>query len=64
MYSKVKMLRDRRSKFIIDIMELTKDGRFYILTRRQRDKQRDSIKNLDSISIDHSILDLDFQCKE
>jgi hypothetical protein len=64
MYSKVKMLRDRRFKFIIDIMELTKDGRFFILTRRQRDKQRDSIKNLDSTSIDHSISDPDFQCKE
>jgi hypothetical protein len=64
MYSKVKMLRDRRSKFIIDIMELTKDGRFFILTRRKRDKQRDLIKNLDSTSIDHSISDLDFQCKE
>jgi hypothetical protein len=64
MYSKVKMLRDRRSKFITDITVLTKDGRFFILTRRQRDKPRVLMKNLVSTSIDHSILDLDFQCKE
>jgi hypothetical protein len=64
MYSKVKMLKDRRSKFITDITELTKDGRSSILTRRQREKPRDLMKSSDSISIGHSILDPDFQCKE
>jgi hypothetical protein len=64
MYSKVKMLRDRMSKYMEDTTEPTKDGRYSILTRKQRLKPRDSMKNLDSISIDHSTLDLDSQCKE
>jgi hypothetical protein len=64
MYSKVKMLKDRISRFMEDTMEPIKDGRYSILTRRQRLKPRDSMKNLDSISIDHSTLDQDSQCRE
>jgi hypothetical protein len=64
MYSKVKMLRDRISRFTEDITEQIRDGRYSILTRRQRLKPRDSMKNSDSISIDHSTLDQDSQCRE
>jgi len=64
MYSKVKMLKDRISKSTEDTTVPTKDGRFFILIRRQRLKPRDSMKNSDSTSIDHSILDQDFQCRE
>jgi hypothetical protein len=64
MYSKVKMLKARMSKYMEDTTVPTKDGRYSILTRRQRLKPRDSMKNSDSISIDHSTLDQDCQCKE
>jgi hypothetical protein len=64
MSSKVRTRKDKLFRFIIDTMVPTKDGRFSILTRRQRLKPRDSMKNLDSISIDHSTLDQDSQCRE
>jgi hypothetical protein len=64
MYSKVKMLKDRISKYMEDITEPIRDGRYSILTRRQRLKPRDSMKNSDSILIDHSTLDLNFQWRE
>jgi hypothetical protein len=41
MYSKVKILRDKISRFMEDTTEPTKDGRYFILTRRQRPKPRD-----------------------
>jgi len=39
----------------------TKSGLSSMLTRLERLKRRDLIKNLDSIETDHSISDLDFQ---
>jgi len=56
MYSKVKMKKDKLFKFTVDTTVPTRDGRFFILTRRQRLKQRDSMKNSDSTLTDHSIL--------
>jgi hypothetical protein len=41
-----------------------KDGRLYILTKLIRLELRVSIRNSASISIDHSILDQECQCKE
>jgi hypothetical protein len=41
-----------------------KDGEFFILTRRQLLKLRDSMKNLDSISTDHSTLSQNFHSTE
>jgi hypothetical protein len=41
MLYKVRMLKVKLSKFMVDIMEPTKDGRFFILTRRQRLRLRD-----------------------
>jgi hypothetical protein len=45
-------------------MEPTRDGRFFILTRRQRLRLRDWMRNSDSTSIDHSILSLSFHSIE
>jgi len=56
MFTKVRMLKHKKFRFMADTMEPTKDGRFFILTRRQRLKQRDSMKNSDSTLTDHSIL--------
>jgi hypothetical protein len=58
------MLKDRMSKSTIDTTEPIRDGRYSILTRRQRLKPRGSMKNSASISTDHSTLDQDFQCRE
>jgi hypothetical protein len=52
---KVRTLKDNKFRFIVAKVEPTKDGKFSISTRRERLRQRDSMKNLDSTSIDHSI---------
>jgi hypothetical protein len=49
-----KMLKVKKSKYGIDTMVLTKDGRFFILTRRLRLKLRVSTRNSVSTSTDHS----------
>jgi hypothetical protein len=41
MFTKAKILKDRRFRYTIDTMEPTRDGRFYILTRKERQRQRD-----------------------
>jgi len=41
MFTKVKMLRVRKFKYMVDTMELTKDGKSFTLTRRKRLKPRD-----------------------
>jgi hypothetical protein len=59
-----KMLKVKKSKYGIDTMVLTKNGRFSILTRRLRLKLRVSTRNSDSTSTDHSILSLNFHSTE
>jgi hypothetical protein len=49
-----KMLKVKKSKYGIDTMVPTKDGRFFILTRRLRLKLRVSTRNSVSTSTDHS----------
>jgi len=51
-----KISKDKQFLLVIDKMVPIKDGKFFILTRRQPLKLRDSMKNLDSISTDHSTL--------
>jgi len=43
------------------MMEPTRDGRSSILTKHQRFQLKDSTKNMDSTSTDHSTSDQDFQ---
>jgi len=64
MYSKERTKKCKRSKFMVDIMVLTRDGRFYMLTKEQRMQQRDSTKSMASTSTDHSISDQDCHSKE
>jgi hypothetical protein len=45
-------------------MDLTRDGELSMLTNIPRLEQVDGIKNMDSISIDHSTSDQECQCGE
>jgi hypothetical protein len=54
MYSKVKMLKDRMSKSTEDTTVPTKDGRFFILTRKTRLLRTDWMNSLVSTETDHS----------
>ena len=56
-----RMLKDKQLSFGTDIMELTRDGKSSILTRPKRYQDQDLMKSSDSIEIDHSISDPDFQ---
>ena len=47
--------------FTTNIMVPIRDGMSSILTKPIRFQERDLMKNLDSIEIDHSTLDQDFQ---
>jgi len=64
MLSETRMSKVKQFRSITDIMVQTKDGRSFTLTRRQRLKQRDLTKNLDSTSTDHSTLSLNFHSTE
>jgi len=64
MSTEVKMLKDKKFKYTIDTMEPIKDGRFFTLTKRQRLKPRDSMKNSVSISTDHSTSSQSFHSTE
>jgi hypothetical protein len=64
MLMQTKMLKVRKSLSIEDTMVPIKDGKFFILTQRKRLRQRDSMKNLDSISIDHSTWSQNFHSIE
>jgi hypothetical protein len=46
------------------LVRITKSGKYYMSTKLRRLKLRDLTKSSVSISIDHSILDLDFHSKE
>jgi hypothetical protein len=51
-------------EFSVKMVENINNGKFFTLTKQERLKQRDSMRNSVSISIDHSISDQDSQCKE
>jgi hypothetical protein len=55
MFTKVKMLKDKKLLHTTDIMVLIRDGRFFIPIRLSL-RPKDSMRNLDSTSIDHSTL--------
>ena len=55
------MLKEAMFKCIIDTMVQTKDGQLSILINPRRSQLQDSIEISDSISIDHSLLNLNFQ---
>jgi len=57
----VKMRKVDQPKSGPNMVELTRDGRFFILISNQRFQPKDSIKNSDSTSTDHSTSDQDFQ---
>jgi len=61
MSTEEKMKKVDKSSSGIDTMELIRDGRLSILTKLMQLLQRDSMKNSDSISIDHSISGQDSQ---
>ena len=56
-----KMLKDKDCKPGTETMVLIKDGTLSIRIAQRRKDLRDMIKNSDSISIDFSISDQDFQ---
>jgi hypothetical protein len=58
-----KMLKDKQSLYGIDTMVPTRDGRSSMLIQLSL-RLRDSMKNSDSISTDHSILSLNFHSTE
>jgi len=56
MYSNLRMLRVKLFNSMEEPTEPTKDGRYSILTRRERLRLRDSMRNSVSTSKDHSTL--------
>jgi hypothetical protein len=64
MFSKERMLKDKRLLSGRDIMVLTKDGELSILTKLPRKEEVDSTLNTDSTSTELSISDQDSQCGE
>jgi hypothetical protein len=64
MFLETKTKKVKLLKLTKDIMEPTKDGKYFILTKRQRLRPRDSMKNSDSTSTDHSTLSLSFHSIE
>ena len=59
-----KMRKADKSLPGVDTMETTRDGKFCILTKQRKFHLKDSMKNSDSMSTDHSILFQDYQCTE
>jgi hypothetical protein len=64
MFQELRMLKDNQLLLMLRPMDLTKNGRLFILTRKERLRLRDSMKNLDSTSIDHSTLSQSFHSTE
>jgi hypothetical protein len=61
MFQVERMKKDKQSGYGRITVELTRDGKSSILTKHQRLPRKDSTRNSDSTSIDHSTSDLDFQ---
>jgi hypothetical protein len=64
MFTKTRIEKDKRSSSGRDIMAGTKDGELSILTNLSKKELPEWTVNMDSISIDHSSSDPDFQCRE
>jgi hypothetical protein len=58
------MKKVERLSFGTSTVVLTKDGRLSTKMSTKRSKLRENLKNSDSTLIDHSISDLDTECKE
>jgi hypothetical protein len=58
------MLKDNKLLPGRNTTEPTRDGELSMLIQQRKKEQVDMIKNMDSISIDHSTSDQDFQCGE
>jgi hypothetical protein len=61
MSHKERMKKDKNFGTGRIMVEPTRDGRYSILIKHQRFQRKDSTKNSDSTSTDHSTSDLDFQ---
>jgi hypothetical protein len=61
---KRRILKDKRLLFTEDTMAGIRDGELSILTNQPRRELLVWTMNMDSISIDHSSSDPDFQCRE
>jgi len=61
MFQVEKILKDKQFGYGVNMVEPTRDGKFSILTSNQRFQLKDSTKNTDSTSTDHSTSNQDFQ---
>jgi len=61
MFRVQKMLKDKLLSFMDHTTRSTKDGELSILINPKRSQLKDSTRNSDSISTDHSTLSQDFQ---
>jgi len=61
MLQETRTLKELQFKYGTDTTVTIKDGKFSILTKQRRLQLKDSVKNTDSISTDHSTLSQDFQ---
>jgi hypothetical protein len=61
MLKELRILKDKQLEFGVITEENTKSGKYSILIKPESLRPRDSMKNLASISTDHSISDQDFQ---
>ena len=59
-----RMRKDKLLSFTTNITVPTRDGKSFMLIKPIRFQERASILNLVCIETDHSISDLDSQCKE
>jgi hypothetical protein len=64
MFTKTRILKDKRLLYGRDTTAGTRDGELSILTKQPRREHLEWTVNMDSISIDHSSSDPDFQCRE
>jgi hypothetical protein len=64
MFSKERMLKDKKLLSGRSTMDSTRDGELSTLIRQPRREDLDSIKNTDSTSTDCSTSDQDSQCRE
>jgi hypothetical protein len=59
-----RMKKVKQLELLETLVRTTRNGEFLILTKQLQSKLKVLTKNLDSILIDHSTSDQDFQCKE
>jgi hypothetical protein len=64
MFTKTRILKVKRLLYGRDTTAGIRDGELSILTNQPRRELLEWMDNMDSISIDHSSSDPDFQCRE